>query len=209
MAKKGIFITLEGTDGVGKTSHCLLLKIWLKKRRIKVLLTREPGGGSVSEKIRKILLDPKTKIEDLTELFLYQAARVEHVEKIIQPALKKGTVVICDRFTDATVAYQGFARGIPLSTIQILNQIATGGLVPDLTLWLDHPPKQALKKARARNKKRDRLENQGFHFQQKVRKGYLAQFRKNPRRVVRVPVQESIQKTQAMIQQIIFKRFFR
>src|SRR5882724_1823128 len=102
MSKNPLFITLEGTDGVGKTTQAKLLQKWLGSHGLKVVLTREPGGGKVSEKIRKILLDPNTKIEDLTELFLYQAARIEHVEKVIRPALKKGRVVICDRFTDAT-----------------------------------------------------------------------------------------------------------
>jgi dTMP kinase len=202
--KRSVFITLEGTDGVGKTTQARLLKSWFEKLGRSVILTREPGGGPISEKIRDILLSPRTEIENLTELFLYEAARIEHVEKVIRPALKKKKVVICDRYTDATVAYQGFARKLNLKTIMDLNKVATQGLTPDLTIWLDHPPKVALKKAQAKKKKGgDRLENQGTRFQELVRRGYQHLARTESDRVVRIPIQEKIETTQERIRQVI------
>ena len=208
MTKRGLFITLEGTDGVGKTTHAMRLKTWLKKHHRKVTLTREPGGGNLSEKVREILLNPKTKIADMTELFLYETARCEHVRKTILPALKTGHVVICDRYTDATIAYQGYARKLPLKIIEQLNHIATGGLKPHLTILLELPPAVGLKKARGLKpvkKGGDRLENEGLPFQIKVRKGYLALAKKDPRRIKRVAVQNSIEATQALIRTVIKK----
>ncbi len=206
MSRKSLFITFEGTDGVGKTTQAKLLKKWLEEKKRNVVLTREPGGGPISEKIREILLSPKTKIEDLTELFLYQAARIEHVEKVVRPALKKGKTILCDRFTDATIAYQGFARGLSLQTIDLLNSVATKNLVPDLTIWLDHPPQKALRKAR--KKRGDRIENKGFKFQEKVRQGYRTLAQKYPRRFVRISVHPEIETTQNEIRNLISQRFF-
>lgn len=208
MKKTGRFITLEGTDGVGKTTQARLLKNWLKKRKKSVILTREPGGGPIAEKIRAMLLHPKTKIEDLTELFLYQAARIEHVQKIIQPALRAGKVVICDRFTDATIAYQGYARKLPLSIIDRLNTIATGGLKPHLTLLLELPPEQGLRKARRKKplkKGGDRLENEGVSFQRKVNRGYQALAKRDSKRIKRVSVEDTISSTQEKIRDLVGK----
>lgn len=206
MSQKPLFITFEGTDGVGKTTQAKLLKKWLEEKKRRVVLTREPGGGKISEEIREILLNPKTKIENLTELFLYQAARIEHVEKIVRPALKTGQTVLCDRFTDATIAYQGFARGLSLKTIDSLNSIATGNLRPDLTIWLDHPPQKALRKAR--KKRGDRIENKGFKFQEKVRKGYQFLAKKYQKRFVRIPVRSEVMETQNDIRHLVSKRLF-
>jgi len=205
--KKGFFITFEGTDGVGKTTHVRRLESWLRKKKRKVLVTREPGGDRVAEKIRKILLNPNNKIQDLTELFLYQAARVEHVQTKIRPHLKKGFVVLCDRFTDATVAYQGYGRGLPVNMIRQLNKVAGGGLVPDLTILLDLSPTIGLKKARNRKKehKGDRLEKEGFRFQNRVRKGYLALAQKHPSRIKVIFVKESIHDTQHAIRTLLGK----
>ena len=208
MAKKGLFITLEGTDGVGKTTHALLLSNWLESLGRKVTLTREPGGGPVAEKIRRILLDPGLHMEDSSELFLYLAARIDHVRHVIMPALKSNHIVICDRFADATMAYQGYARKLPLDLIQRLNHIATNGLKPALTLLLDLPPKIGLKKAwkaKPHQKRGDRLEKEGLAFQQRVRQGYLALAKKEPHRVKRVKVEGSIPATQNNIRQIVLK----
>jgi dTMP kinase len=127
MPKRGFFITFEGTDGTGKSTQARLLSAWLKKKGKRVVLTREPGGGRLAEKIRKIVLDPALRMDGMTELFLYEAARCDHVAQVVRPALNKGAWVLCDRFTDATFAYQGAARGLPFKNIDTLNYLATGG----------------------------------------------------------------------------------
>lgn len=207
MRKKGFFITLEGTDGVGKSTQAKLLASWLVKKGKKVTLTREPGGGRVAEKIRNVLLDPRLKVEKLTELFLYEAARVDHLHKVIRPALTEGKVVICDRFTDATVAYQGFARGLMKESI-LLNKIATEGITPDLTLLLNLPPNIGIRKALARGKKGrgDRMENEGLGFQRKVQKGYLSLQHRYPHRIKLIAVRETIEETQTLIRRTVGKK---
>ena len=208
MGTPGFFLTFEGTDGVGKTTHVKLVKRWLESRGVRVCLTREPGGGPVAEKIRRILLNPHLKISGLTELFLYEAARADHVETVIGPARRQGKVVVCDRFSDATVAYQGAARGLDRETILLLNRIATRGVMPHLTLILDLPPRQGLAKAKARRSlgQGDRLENEGLRFQERVRRGYLALAKREPRRVKIVRVQPTIEETQKLIRQIICRK---
>ncbi len=208
MSKKSFFITLEGTDGVGKTTQARLLKEWLETQGYDVLLTREPGGGNVAEKIRGILLDPDVHLENLTELFLYEAARVEHLNKIVLPALKLGRIVLCDRFADATVAYQGYARGL-MKDVHLLNKIATQGHKPDLTLLLNLPPSIGIQKAFARshkNGKGDRLENEGLAFQKKVQKGYLQLQKKESSRIKLIPVQDEITATQELIRNEVRKK---
>lgn len=209
MSGKKFFLTFEGTDGVGKSTHVGLLSAWFKKIGVRHIVTREPGGGRVSEKIRSLLLNPQYRMEPLTELMLYEAARVEHVNKIIRPALRKGMAVLCDRFADATEAYQGAARGIPLSQIRKLNRIATGGLTPDLTILLDLPAADGWRKAaiRRKNGTADRLESEGVRFQERVRRGYMAIHRRERRRVHRVPVLPSVHETQDLIRRIVKGRF--
>ncbi len=202
MIKKGFFITFEGTDGVGKSTQLKLTAEWLSNAGYDVITTREPGGGAVSERIRALLLDPNIQMENVTELMLYQAARVEHIKKIIEPALEQKKVVLCDRFTDATEAYQGYARGLGQKAT-LLNKIATNGLTPQLTILLDLPPARGLARAKKVKSFTDRLENEGVEFQKKVRLGYLAVAKKEPRRVKVVAVQESIEQTQRRIREII------
>lgn len=204
MKKGGLFLTFEGTDGVGKTTQIKLAAQWLTSLKYRVLLTREPGGSPLSEKIRKLLLDPDEAITPRTELFLYEAARVEHIEKVVRPALEKGFVVLCDRFTDATMAYQGYARGLNKKMISTLNQIATQNLSPRLTIWLDRPPRIALQKAQGRGRQGgDRIEREGLNFQKKVRRGYAAAHKSSPNRVKRIPVQENPSHTHILIQKAI------
>lgn len=206
MPKKGLFITLEGTDGVGKSTQSHLLADWLRKEGHEVIETREPGGGAaarVAEQIRGILLDPLGQMEPLTELMLYEAARAEHVAKVIRPALSAGKVVICDRYTDSTIAYQGEARGLSRTTIDQLNRIATGGLKPDLTILLDLSTAEGLKKAVGRTGAGDRLENEGVVFQRKVRAGFLAAARREPRRITVVKVRATIEETRKQIQSVV------
>jgi dTMP kinase len=196
-----MFITFEGTEGCGKSTLIQNLAQALRHRGCKVVVTREPGGVEVAEKIRSLILHQE--MEPLTELFLYEAARAEHYKKVIEPALKKGDWVLCDRFTDSTLAYQGAARGLSTKMIQGLNRFATENRVPDLTLWLDLPVEEGLARAKDPNK----FEAEGIVFQKKVRKGFLKIHRDQPKRFVKVSVRglNPEQVTQAALS-VILKR---
>jgi dTMP kinase len=173
------FITFEGIEGSGKTTQIRLLGESLRKQGMDVLVTREPGGCPVADAIRNILLHPgNTAIVPRAELLLYAAARAQHVEEVVLPALQAGTIVLCDRYTDATLAYQGSGRGLAASLIADLNTLASGGLSPDLTLLLDMPAEEGLNRARRRNSARpedeeDRFERESIDFHCRVREGYL------------------------------------
>jgi dTMP kinase len=182
--KTGCFITFEGIDGSGKTTQIRRLARALSKKRRKVVLTREPGGSPAAERIRRMILDTRGRgLPPHAELLLYMAARARHVNEIILPALKKGAIVLCDRFSDATAAYQGGGRGLPLRLIEDLNRAACRGLRPALTLLMDLPAQKALARIRASGKKADRMEKEGRAFLEKVRGTYLRLAAKAPRRV--------------------------
>lgn len=174
------FITFEGSEGCGKTTQSQRLAEHLRASGYPVLTTREPGGCVISDAIRSILLDAaNTALTQRSELLLYAAARAQHVDEIIRPALTAGTIVICDRYIDATVAYQGHGRGLDLDLIGDLNRLATNSVVPDLTLLLDFPVEAGLQRARARNAQaagdnEDRFERESLAFHHRVRQGYLA-----------------------------------
>jgi dTMP kinase len=173
-----LFITFEGGEGCGKSTQIAALAARLTDRGIPVLATREPGGCAIADAIRRILLDPaNAALVPRAELLLYAAARAQHVDEIIQPALSQGTWVLCDRFTDATVAYQGGGRQLPPTTIETLNRIATDGLQPDLTLLLDLPVEEGLRRAIGRNDQdgtahEGRFEAETLAFHQRVRVVY-------------------------------------
>ena len=172
--EKGLFVTFEGIDGCGKTTQVTALKDSLEKKGTKVIVIREPGATLIGEKIRSILLDKANSgMSSETELLLYEAARAQIVNEVIRPALKAGKVVICDRFYDSSVAYQGYARGLPLESIDSLNRFAAGGLEPDLTFLLDLPAQAARDRMNIREGSEDRLEIEGLLFMEKVRAGYL------------------------------------
>lgn len=189
--RKGIFITIEGPDGCGKTTQSLLLVKYLRSRGYNVVHTREPGGTSLAEFIRDVLLNKSAKIAPLTELLLYSAARAQHTLEKIIPALKRRKIIVCERYTDATVAYQGYGRGLNLDLIEKLNTIATGGLKPDLTLILDLPVKTGFSRIR-KKRTRDRLENESYKFHTRVRKGYLQIALSEPERVKVIDATKSI-----------------
>jgi dTMP kinase len=182
--KRGILISFEGTEGSGKSTLTHTLSALLKNQGYSVTLTREPGGTEVAEKIRTILLN--FKMAPWTELFLYEAARVEHLEKVILPALAQNHIVLCDRFTDSTLAYQAHARGLPWKQVKLLNQIATEGVKPDLIVFLDIDPETGLKRAQEHN----RFEAEGVYFQKKVRSGFLKARRENPKRWLTLQVKQ-------------------
>lgn len=179
---KGLFIVFEGPDKSGKSTQARLLADALRAQRREVLHTREPGGTSVAEGVRSVLLDPSLTIDPLAELFLYEASRAQHTNEKILPALKAGKVVISERFTMSTDAYQGAARGLGLKTTSTLNRIATGGLKPDLTILLDIPVAEF--DTRDQGRELDRLERENAEFRLKVRKGYLRAAKADSRAVV-------------------------
>jgi len=169
--KKSLFITFEGPDGSGKTTQIERVAKWLEQLNYNIVCTREPGGTKSAEKIRQIVLDPCLPIKAEAETLLYLAARAEHVEKVIAPALLAGKIVLCDRFSDSTFVYQGITRGMDLKVLRLMDAFATKGLKPDVTFILDGLPELLV----ARRQKRgiqDRFELEGLDFQQKVRAGF-------------------------------------
>ena len=196
--KRGIFITFEGPEGCGKSTHARLLCDFLRKRSYDCLLTREPGGTKAGEEMRRILLHSDgVKLSDLAELFLFEAARAEIVEELIRPSLAEDKVVLCDRFSDATVCYQGYGGGIDLKVIETLNSAATGGLKPDLTILLDVDTVTGL--TRAKRKGIDRMEKKDLTYHKRVRSGYLKLAKKFPRRIKVIKVSGSIEDTQKLV----------
>ena len=183
------FITFEGVEGSGKTTQIQRLKKYLTQRGIPCKVTREPGGCPIGEKVRKILLNPDHReMVPMSELLLYEAARAQHVNDMIKPFLKKGGVILCDRFNDATLAYQGYGRRIDLRWIERLNHLSSQGIRPDVTFLLDCPSDVGLKRALQRNRvlkqeREERFEKEEIQFHRRVRKGYLAIAKKEPRRV--------------------------
>ena len=182
----GFFITFEGIDFCGKTTQAKKLAIYLKRKGYEVVLIREPGGERISEKIRKILLSEKNQeMTHTSELLLYLASRAQLTERIILPNLKQKKIVICDRYSDSTLAYQGYGRGLNKNVIKNLNQVASSGLSPHLTILLDVPVEISLKRKakEKKNKGGDRLEKEKFEFHQRIRDGYLKIAQKNKRRI--------------------------
>src|SRR5579883_1483818 len=178
--RKGIFITLEGPEGAGKTTQLKLLAKFLQDENIEHVITRDPGGTSLGKPIRRILLDAKSVVSPVAELLLYEADRAQNVAEIIKPALTKGKVVFCDRYIDSTLAYQGYGRNIELKLIALLNGIASQNLRPDLTILFDIESTLGL--ARLHPSGHDRLEREALSFHQKVRHGYLELAAQEPQR---------------------------
>ncbi len=182
-----LFITFEGIEGSGKTTQLRTLAERLQQRGMRVRTTREPGGCPIADAVRDILLHPaNSALVPRAELLLYAAARAQHVDEVILPALKGGETVLCDRFTDATVAYQGHGRGLDMPLIAELNTLAAGDLVADLTLLLDMPAEDGLRRARRRGattkgNREDRFEQESLEFHRRIREGYLAIARREPR----------------------------
>lgn len=201
----GIFITFEGTEGCGKSTQSKLLYRYLKRKGYNAIYLREPGGTKINEKLRKILLDPNNKsMSPECETLLYMAARAQVVGELIEPTLKKGKIVIGDRFLDSTVAYQGFGLGIDIKTIKFMGDFVTRNIKPDLTIFLDLPVKSGLKIC-ARGKK-DRIEKRSLGYHLRVRRGYLKLAAREPRRIKVVKLQGDKNKTQEKIRKIVLYR---
>ncbi len=184
-----LFVTFEGIEGCGKTTQIGLLTSYLKRIQRPFLLTREPGGTEVGERIRQILLSSENAgIEPMAELFLYAAARIQHFRQVISPALHERNVVLCDRFADATLAYQGYGRGLDLAWIEKIHARTVENVIPDLTFLLDVPVEEGLRRALKRMEKHpdkeDRFEREALDFHQRVREGYLALARREPQRII-------------------------
>lgn len=191
--KKGLFITVEGTDGSGKTTQINLMKDHLMKKGFQVVLTREPGGTKISEKIRSIILDPQNdKMSDITEMLLYASARAQLVSEVIKPALENGKMVICDRFVDSSFVYQGFGRGIDLKIVEDVNHIALDHTMPDVTFFFDISPEIALKR-RIDSTGADRIENEKMEFHKKVYAGYKKLAEMYPARILPVDCSRGIE----------------
>jgi dTMP kinase len=177
-----MFITFEGIDGAGKSTQIEKLTNFLRKNGKEFVLTREPGGCEISEKIRKIILDTKSDLGAVGELFLYFAARAEHIRQVIKPSLESGNWVICDRFSDSTFAYQGAGRGLDICKMKEINSFATQEIVPDLTILLDISVKVSLERRKLRAKFADRLEQNDEIFFENVRNRFLELAKDEPKR---------------------------
>jgi dTMP kinase len=180
--RRGVFISFEGGEGVGKSTQILLLAARLKAAGIETCCLREPGGTPIGEAIRHILLDPAhTELDDMSELLLYEAARAQLVSRVIEPTLARGVTVLCDRFIDSTLAYQGVARGLGFELVEQANRLGSKGLLPQRTVILIHDPKEALD--RATEEGADRLEAEGLAFHARVLEGYRQVAASNPERI--------------------------
>ncbi len=189
---RGKFITVEGGEGAGKSTNIAAAKAWFESRGYRVTLTREPGGTPLAEQIRSLVLaDHSEAVAPITELLLMFASRSQHLAEVIQPALARGDVVICDRFTDATYAYQGYGRGMSTSDIAVLEQLVQGDLRPDLTIVFDIDPSVGMQRAGARGSL-DRIEKEQFAFFERVRAGYLELAGNAPQRYKVIDAEQSI-----------------
>ncbi|NLJ33228.1 MAG: dTMP kinase [Firmicutes bacterium] len=205
---KGIFLTIEGLDGAGKTTQLGLLRDWFWEKGYDPLFTREPGGTRLGDGVRELLLSREyTGLVPLTEAFLYAASRAQLVAEVIVPALKAGRPVVCDRFVDSSIAYQGYGRGLPRDFLEGINRRATGDLEPHLTLLLDLNPALRLRRLAQEGVPRDRLEVEGDAFYTRVREGYLSLARENPRRIKVISAQQSVQAVHGQIVQQVVELF--
>ena len=186
---KGLFITIEGSDGSGKSTQIELLKNYLEGKGMNVVTTREPGGTKISEKIREIILDKyNSEMDSMTEALLYAASRAQHVAEKIVPALKAGSIVICDRFIDSSIAYQGYGRGLG-DCVRIINEFAVNGCIPDITFLMKMDPK--IGKSRIKVEDQDRLELEKMEFHQRVYDAYV-KMEEECDRIVRIDASRSI-----------------
>ena len=205
---QGFLVSLEGPEGAGKTSVLEALIPILEDRGIEVLSTREPGGVLIGEKIREVILDPShTEMDPKTELLLYIASRRQHLVEKVLPALAAGKLVIMDRFIDSSVAYQGFGRGLDKEAIDWLNEFATDGLKPDLTLYFDIEVEEGLARIAANSDREiNRLDMEGLDLHRKVRQGYLSLLEKEANRIVKIDASLPLDQVIANTQQLLFDR---
>lgn len=198
---KGKFITFEGPEGCGKSTQSRWLKNFLKTQGYDVVFVREPGATKIGEKIRRILLDNRNEsLSPITEMLLYMASRAQLVTQIIKPALAQGKIVICDRFLDSTIAYQGYGLGLDIASIKHIGHFATQGVRPDLTILLDAPLKESLQQ---RKRLKDRIERRPLTYHRRVKKGYFLLAQKEPRRIKIVKISKDKLQTQKKIREVV------
>ena len=204
MTEKGLFITFEGGDGCGKTTQLNLVAKYFREKGKVVLVTREPGSIGLGQKLRELILHYDEDIAPTAEAFLFLADRAQHVCKLIKPAIEQGKVVLCDRHTDSSVAYQGYGRGENIEQIKNFNNIATQGLIPDLTLVFDVSEDIAQKRL---GKEKDRMESAGRNFHKRVREGYLEIAKQEPQRVrvidANLPIEDVFEQVKKIINEKI------
>ncbi|EMS73624.1 dTMP kinase [Ruminiclostridium cellobioparum] len=204
---KGLFITFEGTDGSGKTTQIKLLEEYMQGKGYEVVLSREPGGTRISEIIRDLVLDPRNKeIVPLTEMILYAASRAQHVAEVIEPAVEKGKIVICDRYVDSSYAYQGGGRGMDLKIIADVNRIAVNGTVPDITFFLDIDPEISVRR-RINSTGADRIEQEKLDFHRRVYDGYKKLSILYPERIKTIDAAKSIEEISSQVRDYIDELF--
>jgi len=208
---KGFFITLEGPEGSGKSTQAVRLAAALKQAGYSVVRTREPGGTPFAETIRRVLLSASSheSVTAETEALLIVAARSQHVAHIIMPALQRGQIVICDRFSDSTFAYQGYGRDVNMQWLRKANDVASGGLSPDFTLLFDLPASLGLARRRKARGKQNRLDRESERFHRKVRRGFLALARQFPRRITVIDARQQPDDIAIATQALVFKRLSR
>ena len=199
---KGLFITFEGADGCCKTTQIKLLDEYLRSKGYKTLLTREPGSKGLGVKLREILLNYDGEVSPNCESFLFLADRAQHVDCIIKPAIEEGIIVLCDRHTDSTVAYQGYGRGLDIERIHYLNKIATNGLKPDLTIVFDVDVETSQSRVGA---EKDRMESAGIEFFQRVREGFLEIAKQEPDRVKVIDSTQTIEEIHNQVLELVHK----
>jgi dTMP kinase len=203
-----LFVTFEGPEGCGKTTQINLLAAFLRERGYDVLTTREPGGTRIGDRVRTILLDPASvEMLPTTEFLLFTAARAQHVGQVIRPHLERGGVVLCDRYADSSLAYQGYGYGQDLERLRAITRYATGGLMPDLTVYLDVPVAVGLeRKEGGAGDAWNRMEQKDREYHERVRAGYLAMVAGEPERWGVVDARGSVDEIQAAIQQLLVAR---
>lgn len=205
---KGIFITMEGPDGSGKTTQIELLKKYLESKGYDIIITREPGGTAISEAIRKIILNPEySEMSHMTELLLYASARAQLVNQVIKPALEQGKAVICDRFVESSAVYQGIGRGLGVETVYEVNSYALGNVKPELTIFMDLEAEEGIKRKR-NQAELDRMEMEDLSFHKRVVEGYRQLAGLYPERIVSINATLPIDEIHSMIIQEVEKRFF-
>lgn len=204
---KKLFIVFDGPEGAGKSTQAKLLFDYLKSRNYDVVLTREPGGSKVAEAIREIILSTKYNIHPLAELLLYEAARAQHINEVIIPALKENKIVICDRFHYATLVYQGYARGIGVDLVDKINKIVLGKLKADIVFLLDISVEESLKRLKNTKKSLDRLEKEDISFYKKIREGYIKLFKNKKNFYIIKTENKTVQQTHLEIVNILRKKF--
>jgi dTMP kinase len=202
-----MFITFEGIDGSGKSTQIQLLKEMLEKRNYVVTILREPGGNILSEQIRQLLLDSKEQVDPRCELLLFTAARAQLVSSVIRPALEIGNIVICDRYIDSSVAYQGYGRGLSIESIESINDFATAGLIPDITFIFDLSVDDAAKRAGFRSNdnqtKPDRMERSGDAFFERTKQGYLEIAKKSDRNIFIINANDAMNDIREQVESIV------